>query len=238
MRSKGLWLAVLALLIAALVFAFVSPQTAISPGALLDAHHSIGNDCFACHTPLLGSRQEKCVRCHTPDRIGLVTTSGQAISGTKPAFHQHLIERNCTACHTEHRGTARTQATKSFSHELLAPQVRADCASCHVKPQDSLHRQIKNTCQQCHRAEGWRPARYDHARLFVLEGEHNAACATCHVGGDFSRYTCYGCHEHAPADIRAEHIEEGIREFGNCVRCHRSADEHGERGQREGGDSD
>ena len=32
---------------------------------------------------------------------------------------------------------------------------------------------------------------------------------------------CYGCHEHTPANIRAEHEEEGIRDFENCVECHR-----------------
>jgi hypothetical protein len=46
------------------------------------------------------------------------------------------------------------------------------------------------------------------------------------VRDDYSRYTCYGCHEHSPEKIRREHIEEGIRDFKNCVECHRSADEH------------
>lgn len=56
---------------------------------------------------------------------------------------------------------------------------------------------------------------------------------------DYSRYTCYGCHEHTPDNIRREHIEEGIRDFDNCVECHRNADEHDIRGRgnetREGG---
>ena len=49
---------------------------------------------------------------------------------------------------------------------------------------------------------------------------------TCHVRNDYSAYTCYGCHEHTPANIRREHVDEGIRQFDNCVECHRSADEH------------
>lgn len=238
MSSRPLWIAVAALLVAALVYAFVSPQTAISPGPLLQAHHSIGNDCFACHTPLLGSREEKCVACHAVDRIGLFTTAGQPIAQKKVAFHQHLTEGDCMACHTEHRGKAGARAMTSFSHGLLEPTVRADCASCHAKPQDSLHAQIEGGCQQCHRSDGWRPATFDHAKLFLLEGEHDTACSTCHVAGDFTRYTCYGCHEHSPAGIRAEHVEEGIRDFENCVECHRSADEHGEGGEGEGDDRD
>lgn len=88
MNSRRWWMAVIAFLVGALVYAFVSPQTAISPGPVLEAHQSIGNDCFACHTPLLGSRHEKCATCHAVDRIGLFTTAGQAIAGKKAAFHQ------------------------------------------------------------------------------------------------------------------------------------------------------
>jgi hypothetical protein len=64
-----------------------------------------------------------------------------------------------------------------------------------------------------------------------LDGDHNASCVTCHVRNDYSRYTCYGCHEHTPANIRRKHLEEGIRKFDNCVECHRSADEHDIKGR-------
>jgi hypothetical protein len=75
----------------------------------------------------------------------------------------------------------------------------------------------------------WKPATLDHDKLFVLDADHNAPCATCHTGGDYSRYTCYGCHAHRPDPVRARHLEEGIQNFENCVRCHRSA-----RGEPEG----
>ncbi|WP_155942417.1 hypothetical protein [Rhodomicrobium vannielii] len=61
-------------------------------------------------------------------------------------------------------------------------------------------------------------------------GNHNPACVTCHAKNDYKRYTCYGCHEHRPDDMRAKHLHEGIRDFENCVRCHRSG--------REGEDDD
>jgi hypothetical protein len=44
------------------------------------------------------------------------------------------------------------------------------------------------------------------------------------VANDYKKYTCYGCHEHTPAKIKREHLEEGIRNFDNCVECHRSGD--------------
>jgi hypothetical protein len=45
------------------------------------------------------------------------------------------------------------------------------------------------------------------------------------MDNDYASYTCYGCHEHSRSKIRAEHIEEGIRNYENCVECHRSGDE-------------
>ena len=101
------------------------------------------------------------------------------------------------------------------------------------------HRQIKGNCAQCHGPRSWKPATFDHAKLFVLDRDHNTECATCHVNSDFSRYTCYGCHEHQPAGVRAEHLEEGLRDFEDCVKCHRSASEEPEgRGSREGRERD
>ena len=41
----------------------------------------------------------------------------------------------------------------------------------------------------------------------------------------FVDYTCYGCHEHSRSKIREEHVEEGIRDYENCVEGHRSGDE-------------
>jgi len=52
------------------------------------------------------------------------------------------------------------------------------------------------------------PATFDHNQYFVLDRDHNARCVTCHLGNDYKRYTCYGCHEHTPDNIRREHIEE------------------------------
>jgi len=69
----------------------------------------------------------------------------------------------------------------------------------------------------------------------VLDRDHNATCATCHVNNDYKRYTCYGCHEHQPDKIRRKHVKEGIPEFDNCVKCHRSASEReGNERSREG----
>jgi hypothetical protein len=58
---------------------------------------------------------------------------------------------------------------------------------------------------------------------------------TCHARNDYSRYTCYGCHEHTLTNIRRKHIEEGVSKFDNCVECHRSANKHDIKGGEGGG---
>ena len=68
---------------------------------------------------------------------------------------------------------------------------------------------------------------FDHDKSFLLDADHKVQCSTCHTKNNYSTYTCYGCHEHTPDRIRAEHREEGIRDLDNCVRCHRSAEGEG-----------
>lgn len=88
------------------------------------------------------------------------------------------------------------------------------------------------------RSRAWRPATFAHERYFRFNRDHTTACATCHVDNVYADYTCYGCHEHSRSGIRSEHAEEGIRDYENCVKCHRSGDEHDtDRSGRGGGES-
>jgi hypothetical protein len=127
-----------------------------------------------------------------------------------------------------------------FDHALLAADSRKECQACHKAPTDALHRQISGNCSQCHSQDKWTPATFDHDKLFQLDRDHNVKCATCHTGNDYTRYTCYGCHEHTTDNIRRKHIKEGIRDYRNCVECHRNADEHDIRmpGRQGGGKGD
>ena len=204
-----------------------------------------GRDCIACHkknTPSDALHRQiagACSSCHG-------TTSW------KPATFDHerslsaAQKNNCMACHANkkqnddlHRtaGTAcatchRTDNWKnaSFDHSVLAVKGR-DCISCHKKdtPTDGLHRQITGACSSCHGTTRWKPATFDHSRYFRLDRDHQTSCATCHtVPGNYKSYTCMNCHEHSPSRIASEHLEEGIRNYNNCIKCHRSASEHGE----------
>lgn len=217
------------------VLVFVYPNLMVGPGKLIPGHKQLENDCFACHAPFGGAASKRCVSCHKPGEIGRLTSAGLPISKplTSTPFHQKLISQDCLACHSDHAGVKRFRVQGRFNHALLQTATRDLCQDCHKSPTDTLHRQISGNCGQCHTQEKWTPATFDHNKFFALDRDHDTSCVTCHVRNDYSRYTCYGCHEHSPENIRREHVEEGIRNYDNCVKCHRSADEddirHGER---------
>jgi hypothetical protein len=230
--SRLLKIILLLNLLALAVLAFVYPNLMEGPGKLIPGHKLLEGDCFACHAPFTGASSTKCVSCHKPADIGRMTTAGGAISKplTSTPFHQKLISEDCVACHSDHAGVKRFAVQGSFNHTLLKKETRNECQACHKSPTDSLHQQISGNCAQCHTQEAWTPATFDHDKYFVLDGDHNTRCVTCHVRNDYSSYTCYGCHEHTTANIRRKHIEEGISKFDDCVECHRSADENDIRG--------
>ncbi|WP_353218436.1 cytochrome c3 family protein [Sandarakinorhabdus sp.] len=220
-----------AALIGVILLAILYPQPMLAPGPVMPAHAAIAGDCFACHTPFQGAAAPRCITCHVPARIGLFTTTGKRLAGGKAAFHQQLANPDCMACHSDHAGPALTgHSPTSFHHDLLRPAVRGQCAACHVPPATTLHRQFGTAnCGSCHNSTSWKPARFAHDRLFRLDGEHAVACATCHTGGNLKQYSCYGCHAHQPAQVLAEHREEGVRgNIDKCARCHRSAEGEGE----------
>jgi hypothetical protein len=227
------WIVAAGLLVT-LAMVLMHPGSMLSPGTLTRAHADLTDDCFACHQPLFGSTSAKCMKCHEPSRIGSVTTRGVPIEAKSVAFHQELLDQDCMACHTDHAGPAPRQALSAFSHEMLRPQTREQCGSCHAKPDDGLHRGLREACHACHSTQAWMPATFDHARYFELDRDHDADCSICHIDNAYEAYSCYGCHEHTRTGIRAEHLEEGIRDFEDCVECHRSADKPEDHGRRTG----
>lgn len=219
------------------------PYAAVTPGVLVAGHEARKNDCFACHTVLRGAPRAKCVACHPLDDLGLRTSAGSPLA--KDNRRSNLLHRQlkgeCSACHTEHKGRSRENAMTKFTHELLNADLRDDCASCHSeKPADALHGAAATQCSACHTSRSWRPATFEHAKYFRFDREHPARCADCHpTKGSYAGYTCYGCHEHTPAQMAKEHREEGIANVEACAKCHRSADKHqavGGEGEPRGGD--
>lgn len=235
-RTLKILLAINLMALAVLTFAY--PQWMVGPGKLIAGHQQIATDCFACHTAFTGVASSKCASCHKPADIGRLTTRGVPVAKplTSTPFHQELISQDCVACHSDHAGVTRYHQKGNFDHALLKKETSAQCQTCHKAPTDALHPKTNGNCVQCHTTQKWTPATFDHDKYFVLDRHHSASCATCHVRNQTSRYTCYGCHEHTPDNIRREHVEEGIRKFDNCVECHRSGNKHDiQGGEKHGG---
>lgn len=233
--NRILWLATVLVLATLIVLSVVRPHLMVSPGDLVPAHARLQDDCFACHAPLRGASAQRCMACHKVAEIGLRTTTGQPVvrKDGRPPFHQSLREPDCVACHSDHPRPALTGTSRvRFAHDLLRPAAAARCAACHRRPADAFHRTQSAPCSTCHQPPRWKPATFDHDRYFVLDRHHAVTCTTCHTGGNYRHYTCYGCHEHQPVAIIAEHREEGIANVENCARCHRSA--RGEPEERDG----
>ena len=227
MKSKTLIYIVSVNLAVLILLAIFFPQQMVSPGNPIKAHAELATDCFACHTAFIGSPAEKCISCHKVDEIGKVTTKGLPIEKEKKnvAFHQKLIEEDCVACHSDHKGVKAFRPISHFSHHLLEATLQKQCDSCHDNPVDDLHKKIKGNCGQCHTLDAWTPATLDHDEYFSFDRDHETECETCHINNDYTKYTCYGCHEHSRSEIREEHVEEGIRDYEECTECHRSGDE-------------
>lgn len=172
---------------------------------------------------------EGCMACHDGvDRFSGFRHDSLAfrLTGSHP-------EVNCVQCHAPVRELA------AFAN---APET---CVGCH-RPDDPHRGSYGPDCAACHTTERWDDATFRHTFPLDHGGEGAVACLTCHQdmaarpsdgrGGagtpSFRTYTCYGCHVHAPAIIREEHLDEGIRDFRDCVSCHATGQEReGDRGR-------
>jgi Class III cytochrome C family len=241
MKLPWVWVTTSISLAGLVVLTLLYPGRMISPGPLVPGHAALSGHCAACHAPFRGAVAERCITCHAVAEIGLKTSTGDPLpkASVKTAFHQALTTQDCLACHRDHPTPRQRRAGQPlFRHVLLEAGIRGNCAACHTAPATAMHQNAAANCTPCHTTERWKPANFEHSRFFVLEGDHQVTCATCHPGSDYRTWTCYGCHEHQADKIRTKHLKEGIPNFQNCVRCHRSAedegheDEHGKQGKR------
>ena len=118
-------------LVALAALVFIYPHLMVAPGPLVTEHSALTSDCFACHTPLRGVASARCAACHVAADIGVRTTKGVVLAPAagKVRFHQALVEQNCMACHTDHKGPKFAPALgKGFSHLLLRSDLRDDAA--------------------------------------------------------------------------------------------------------------
>ncbi|HQV36050.1 MAG TPA: cytochrome c3 family protein [Flavobacterium sp.] len=183
-------------------------------------------------------QNQSCITCHSDHK-------GLNIKLALNKFEHRLLNENdrnaCVSCHAQPKNQLHNQVTTScvschtttnwktianFNHDLVNAKSRNNCVSCHQVPKDNFHNKTSNNCLSCHSLTKWKPSTFNHDKYFILDKDHNTNCATCHQTTDFKTYTCYGCHEHTLSNIRSEHLEEGISNFTNCTKCHKSANKH------------
>ncbi len=203
----------------------------ITAAALDDfAHQQVGFS-LARHRPL------GCADCHpTASYIFDQATCETCHVDLDAAFmSQHVSDfgQDCLACHDG------SGAMGNFDHDAVFALQHAhaglECTACHVNRQfeglssacvdcheePDVHRdQFGADCAACHSVRAWTPARLlEHTFPLDHESDTESECQVCHPT-DYATYTCYECHEHDPAKVEREHLEEGIRDFDDCVECH------------------
>ena len=215
-----------------IIFLAQNPFLSATPGELSTYHHGLQHNCQKCHTYFKGVPEAKCVTCHPVDKIGADKVKPNKINFP---FHTYLKNTNCIECHTEHNADVIPLTSGKFKHSLLKTPIQEQCSTCHIRPADNIHNGFNSECSSCHTTATWKGASFDHQKYFVFDGNHLGKCENCHTdASSFKTYTCYGCHEHSPEKISRKHLKEGISNYENCVKCHRSSNKHGEGGEREG----
>lgn len=191
-------------------------------------------ECFHCHTEHNGRSKESANAAFSHSILEKQKQQQCASCHTAPTTQIHSFPSVlCKDCHT-----ITGWKTGQFEHSILGTKLQ-QCTDCHVKdtPIDEIHRTVatKQQCGTCHSTGAWKPSTFDHSKLFRFDNNHPANCRDCHsLSYGFKTYTCYTCHEHNEGQIASIHLREGIPNFSNCVKCHRSGDGHEIIG-REGG---
>lgn len=211
-------------------------ESALMPGKVIQGHAKVESDCSRCHVRFDRSAQPRlCLDCHKAVARDVRERAG---------YHGRIPQRECRACHTEHRGRDAQIVQldeKRFDHATSDFVLRgrhaaaacagchragtrhrdapSDCAACHRK--DDVHRaRLGADCARCHDADSWRSTTFHHAktRFPLLQRHARAPCRSCHVDKTFADapLDCLSCH-------RKDDAHKG--RFGvRCGSCHDAAD--------------
>ena len=104
---------------------FYYPTEMISPGELVEGHQNLSAKCISCHQPFKGVSNNKCISCHKLDEIGEDTlhTINLVNKNEKVLFHNNLVNQDCVACHSDHKGIKPVVSLSKFEHSLNPSSV-------------------------------------------------------------------------------------------------------------------
>lgn len=123
--------------------------TAFLPGRTSHGHYQIELACTACHTPLMGVKEDACIACHGAE-LKLANDSHPKAKFTDPRNADLLLQldaANCVTCHREHV----PEQTRAMGVTLPDDY----CFHCHqdtVKERESHRNYAFNSCATagCH----------------------------------------------------------------------------------------
>jgi hypothetical protein len=197
-------------------------------GFSLKAHERMADSstfaCSDCHGgSITAFDQATCERCHRQLDANYMRPHVQTFGADCLACHDGLdsfgsnFDHNqttfmlegkhtsleCRDCHTGARSLADLQTSST------------QCSACHI--QDDAHDgRFGPDCAQCHTAESWEEATFDHSQSgFPLTGRHaQIECAQCHTSEDYAQapQECVACH--------AEPIYHQGLFTQDCAVCH------------------
>ena len=180
------------------------------------------NDCISCHQPDYDDEHggsgfpTTCIDCHSVDTWDDAMFDHVSVSGGFELLGAHT-PLSCESCHVQ----------PGFDL-IFTPTDQNDCISCHQPDYNDEHAGsgFPTTCIDCHSADTWNNAMFDHATSsggFELLGAHTPlSCESCHVQPGFdliftptNQNDCVSCHQ---PDYNEEHSGSGFPT--TCIDCH------------------
>jgi hypothetical protein len=179
---------------------------------------NVGTRCADCHADIHKRQMgANCEQCHTVKGWNVSIQSVQNHQNRFPLIGAHAA-LECDACH---KGAAVGQ------FQGLSTQ----CYSCHAqsyqKTSNPSHvaSRFSTTCEQCHSADTWLNAKFDHSTSgFPLTGAHaTVACEQCHTNNNFNltsaNTACASCHlKDFQGTTNPNHVSGGFSQ--TCQQCH------------------
>lgn len=124
-------------------------KSAFIPGETSHGHYQIELKCSACHTPMMGVKQDACMSCHEQEMKDIQDSHPETKFADPRNYEMvaKLDARKCITCHTEHN----PHVTDSFGVTLPGDY----CKNCHeeIGSERESHKGLAfNTCNNagCH----------------------------------------------------------------------------------------
>ncbi|HKS56517.1 MAG TPA: cytochrome C [Steroidobacteraceae bacterium] len=222
-------------------------QRHASPGTLTVAHATLESNCAACHSPVKGAADEKCIGCHANET---------ALLQRQPtAFHADI--QGCAQCHIEHQGaqanlrkmdhivlariglermseTSKVDgasfalrrwvkahpggSSPTSSHPELAPlEMTLYCVSCHAT-KDQHVGLFGPDCAACHATTQWTLAQFQHPSSDSVD------CAQCHQAPPSHYMMHFSMVSKRVARQEDARVAQccGRAQVNQCYRCHQT----------------